>query len=383
MSIDTRLDVLKQIIDTQQLKEENKNYNIHHKMYDFVLKLVESKNYILYGGFALNLLLPKKHRIYKNKILPDIDCFSQNAKEDAIYIANSLKDKGYQFIEVKSAIHEGTYKVYAEFLPIADITQISNSMFEYLTNHSIIINNLHICPSEFLMWSLYKELARPEGSGHRWEKIYSRYLIFQKHYKFKDRIRLKCISEISPSVDKFALFIKKNKWPIIGQKAISLYLNIECKPNENMYAFDIIVDNIDTAFETIKNLYGDTNITLKTHTTESLKELTTRIGFVKHNNTRLCKMYETDSCYSFQKKNNFTVGSVDTILHFLYGHYMISTYYNDNNTDILRRLIIIFEKYALTLDIKQRFRVSCYGYEKTLLNVRKELWGKKLFNYRP
>jgi len=150
-----------------------------------------------------------------------------------------------------------------------------------------------------------------------------------------------------------------------------------------MYAFDIIVDNIDTAFETIKKLYDDDNITLKTYTTKSLKELTTRIGFVKHNNTRLCKMYETDSCYSFQKKNNFIVGSVDTILHFLYGHYMIATHFNNNTADILRKLIIKFEKYSLTLDVKQRFRVSCYGYEKTMLNVRKELWGKKLFNYRP
>jgi hypothetical protein len=87
------------------------------------------------------------------------------------------------------------------------------------------------------MWSLYKELARPEGSGFRWEKIFSRYIIFHKHHKFIDKSKLKCFPENSPTVDKFADFIKEQKWPLIGQRAVSLYLNMDCKPLENMYAF--------------------------------------------------------------------------------------------------------------------------------------------------
>lgn len=398
MSINPKLDILKQIIDKQQEKDELSKYKMHSIMYDLVIETVKDKHLILYGGFALNILLPKKHRIYKQKTLPDIDCFSENAKEDAISIANLLHERGYKFIEVKSAIHAGTYKVFAEFMPIADITQVTKSMFEYLTNNSVIDKNtgLSICPPEFLMWSLYKELARPEGSGFRWEKIFSRYIIFHKHHKFIDKSKLKCFPEDSPTVDKFADFIKEQKWPLIGQKAVSLYLNIDCKPLEKMYAFDIIVENIDEAFTQIqKNFHMDNldTLTLQTYTTKSLKELTNKIGFVKHNNTRLCKLYETDSCYSFQKKQNFIIGSVDTVLHFLYANYMISKQFDtspshasqkDDSTPVaIQKLIIALEKYALTLDIKERFKISCYGYEKTATNVKKENWFKKAFNYRP
>jgi len=390
MSINPKLDILKQIIDKQQEKDELAKYKLHSDMYDLVIKTVKDKKLILYGGFALNILLPKKHRIYKPKTLPDVDCFSANAKEDAINIADLLYKQGYKFIEVKSAIHAGTYKVFAEFMPIADITQVSKSMFEYLTNNSVLDKNtgLSICPPEFLMWSLYKELARPEGSGFRWEKIFSRYIIFHKHHKFIDKFidksKMKCFTEDSPTVDKFADFIKEKKWPLIGQRAVSLYLNMECKPLENMYAFDIIVENIDEAFKEIQKNFESDNLTLKTHTTKSLKELTNKIGFVKHNNTRLCKLYETDSCYSFQKKQNFIIGSVDTVLHFLYANYMISTHFDKSDIVlVIQKLIINLEKYALTLDIKERFKIACYGYEKTPTNVKKENWFKKAFNYRP
>ena len=398
MSINPKLDILKQIIDKQQEKEELSKYKLHSTMYDLVIKTVKDKNLILYGGFALNILLPKKHRIYKPKTLPDIDCFSENAKEDAINIADLLHEQGYKFIEVKSAIHAGTYKVFAEFMPIADITQVTKSMFEYLTNNSVIDKptGLSICPKEFLMWSLYKELARPEGSGFRWEKIFSRYVIFHKHHKFIDKSKLKCFAEDSPTVNVFADFIKEQKWPLIGQRAVSLYLNMDCKPLPEMYAFDIIVENIDEAFKEIQKNFNLDNLSLQTYTTKSLKELTNKIGFVKHNNTRLCKLYETDSCYSFQKKQNFVIGSVDTVLHFLYANYMISKHFDksashashasqktENTPAVIKKLIIALEKYALTLDIKERFKISCYGYEKTPTNVKKENWFKKAFNYRP
>jgi hypothetical protein len=389
ITLDTRLDVLKKIIDKNQKRDDRANYDKFSEMYDMVLYWISKKSLVLYGGYALDLLLPKIHKIYDPKTLPDADCFSDHAREHAKELALDLKKAGYNYVEVKAGLHKGTYKVFAEFMPIADITQVGAPMFKYLAKNCIKTNDLMVCPAQFLMWSLYKEMARPKGSAYRWEKIYPRYLSFHRHYKFKDHVPQACQNEMSPIVDKLEELIKEKQWPLIGHRAVGIHIGKECRPMPEMYAFDIMTSNVDETFAEIKKALGsEAHITLVRYPSHSIKEVAPKISFVKfgHNETRLCKLYEVDSCYSYQKKNGFLIGSVDTVLHFLYSHYITASYYkgdDDRLTKIVRKLIVSLEKYANNLEPNQRFRVDCIGYEKTMVNVKKELWTRKLFNFRP
>lgn len=389
ITLDTRLDVLKKIIDKNQKRDDKANYEKFYEMYSMVLSWISEKSLVLYGGYALNLLLPKVHKIYDPNTLPDADCFSNHAKEDAKELANELKKNNYNYVEVKAGVHKGTYKVFAEFMPVADITQVGSPMFKYLTNNAIVVNKMMVCPAQFLMWSLYKEMSRPKGSGYRWEKIYPRYLSFHRHYKFKERAPQSCQNEMSPIVDKLEELIKEKQWPIIGHRAVSIHLSKDCRPIPEMYAFDIMTTNVNETFKDIKESLGsETYVTLITNPSYSIKEIAVKISFVKfgQNNTKLCKLYEVDACYSYQKKNGFMVGSVDTILHFLYSHYITTIYYkgeDDKLTKAIRKLIVVLEKHANLLEPNLRFRVDCVGYEKTLVNVKKEHWNMKPFNFRP
>ena len=390
ITLDTHLDILKEIVDKQQRLKELQDYKLHHELFDTVFTILKKKDLISYGGYALNALLPKIHKIYKDKTLPDYDCFSSRAKQDAIDIGDYLKSKGYEYVEVKSGVHEGTYKVYAEYQPVADITQVSKALFSYLHKNSIVINDIRICPSEFLMWSLYKELCRPVGSIHRWEKIYTRYLIFFRQFRFRDK-NLKLENNKAEYVDlieKLKNFIKNREYTVIGHFAVSLHLDTPCKILSSLYDIDILSDDIEKTFEELKKEFGS-DLTIKRHITNEFSEIASNTVSILYKETRLCKLYQTDSCYSYQKIQTFKVGTIDTVLHFLYGNYMTAMHFNTQQGSLAaayRKLIVALEYYSQQedkADPDKRLRVKCTGYEKTLLNVRKEMWGKRAFVYRP
>ena len=52
--------------------------------------------------------------------------------EYAEKLANIYYKAGYQEVEAKSGIHTGTYKVYVNFIPIADITFLDKKIFDQL-----------------------------------------------------------------------------------------------------------------------------------------------------------------------------------------------------------------------------------------------------------
>ena len=81
---------------------------------------------ICYGGTAINNILPEQYRFYNKDVeIPDYDFFTQNSLEDAKKIADIYYKEGYKEVEAKSGVHNGTYKVFVNFIPIADVTQMN------------------------------------------------------------------------------------------------------------------------------------------------------------------------------------------------------------------------------------------------------------------
>ena len=74
-------------------------------------------------------------------------------------------------MEAKSGMHTGTYKVFVNFIGVADITFIEPELFKSLMRESIERNGILYAPINFLRMSMYLELSRPDGDVSRWEKI--------------------------------------------------------------------------------------------------------------------------------------------------------------------------------------------------------------------
>jgi hypothetical protein len=136
---------------------------------------------LCYGGTAINNLLPKKDRFYDPKVeVPDYDFFSKTPQAHSVMIANQLKRSGIKEVEVKPGMHLGTFKVFADFTGVADITSLTPEIFDRLWDQSIERNGIHYVPPNFLRMSMYLELSRPRGDVSRWEKVYKRLQLLNK-----------------------------------------------------------------------------------------------------------------------------------------------------------------------------------------------------------
>ena len=152
-----------------------------------VEKFLIKKKRVCYGGTAINNILPEEYQFYDKSIeLPDYDFFSSTALEDAKELADIYMDEGYSDVEAKAGVHKGTFKVFVNFIPVADITQLDNEIFKKVAKESISINGILYAPPNYLRMAMYLELSRPAGDVSRWEKVLKRLTLLNRHYPMKN-----------------------------------------------------------------------------------------------------------------------------------------------------------------------------------------------------
>jgi hypothetical protein len=179
------LAILRKAIDKAEVKAKMEllNSEIIGEIINIVEKFLRDKKLICYGGTAINNILPKDEQFYNYDVeIPDYDFFSDNALKDCKELADIYCKQGFDDVEAKSGVHEGTFKVFVNYIPVADITQINPILFKSLKKDSIIINGIHYTPPNYLRMSMYLELSRPAGDVSRWEKVLKRLILLNKHY---------------------------------------------------------------------------------------------------------------------------------------------------------------------------------------------------------
>ena len=126
--IDDILDASKQMQEELDFKEELHERAIQNTILDFIRK----NDRILYGGFAMHLLVIKhshgKQKIY-DKGLQDVEAYSPTPFEDLVSLANLLSAKNYPNIQVKEAAHPMTYSIYVNYQQFADFSFMPKSVF--------------------------------------------------------------------------------------------------------------------------------------------------------------------------------------------------------------------------------------------------------------
>jgi hypothetical protein len=402
-----KIDKIIKEIEVNKLKNV---YNEYNDVINIISKFIIQKKLILYGGFVINVILPKHLRFYKDYTINDFDCLSKNPLNDSIELAKIIKEKGYTYIKIKKAKHPGTYRVYVYGKQIFDISIIQSNIYENLLKYSkkerknlkYYKDKYNIVPLSLIKKNLYYELSRPEQSGYRWEKIYERLNILNKIYPTKTiDIAYKCI-KIPPIYKALTAnilsYIKENKHPIIDSFALKIYkkLTLNCCGRINDYSKYITI--LSTDYEKTKN---DINTIIKN---SGLTKYKIDINnYIDKDNT-LYTFYDINiintedntifnliniinvknECFSInnQTKNSYTVGSLDTILYFLYITYVYNTIYTSDNVIANEKLYYIneYEKYIdeiIKNNILKRLKSKCYGkinYDEEI----KEIWKKKL-----
>jgi hypothetical protein len=392
-------------IETDKLK---KIYYEFNSVIKTISKFVIQKNLILYGGLVINLMLPKKHRFYKDYTINDYDCYSKSPLEDSYELSEMIKKAKYKYIKIRRALHEKTYRIYVYGKQIFDITFMGEKLYDTLIEYNkkevkkfkFYKSKYKIIPLEIIKQNLYFELARPEQSGFRWEKIYKRLQLLENTYPLKESKKvLKCIpvqKEYNTLVKRLLGFIKKKKLPIIESFALKLY-NESSKccyrlSNDSIY-ITILSKNIEKTMDDVKKLIN-AQLSTDKYTLKIKKILSSEIykhayyvvqlinketGF--HFN--LIKIVECkNECFSVDKVNGYIVGSIDTNIYFLYTNYVVNHIYIPDENEAEENLYYINEYYnyihnILKGNLEKRLKKQCFGevnYEEEL----KLMWNKRL-----
>ena len=398
------LDILRNSVDyaTKVLGKKLAQSDDVKKMIMLLENFLRNNKSLCYGGTAINAILPEQYKFYdKNIDVPDYDFFTPYPIEYSKKIADLYYNNGYTEVEAKSSIHSGTFKIFVNFLPIADITYMDETIFNNLYKRSIKINAISYCPPNFLRMGMYQELSRPMGDVSRWEKILKRLILLNKNFplrgkfcNYKDFQRKYEDDEHDEEDENKVNSIKLYKIVkdcfinqgliFFGGYAASLYGNYMPK-NEKIYAknipdFDILSDDPYSSAVILKEQliyegFKNIKIILK----PPIGKFVENHYEIMINKDIIAIIYKTNACHSYNvitiNGKKLKIATIDTILSF----YLIFIYANRNYYDENRLLCI--SEFLFKVQLKnrlqqkgllRRFTVNCYGKQKSLEDLRSD-----------
>jgi hypothetical protein len=353
-----------------------KKIQLEDRVVHIVENFIKERDLICYGGSAINVMLPKEKKIYDKTLdIPDYDFFSPNAYKHAKELAKIYADRGYENVEAKSAVSAGTFKVFVNFIPIADITYIHENIYKTLLETSITRSGIKYAPINFLKMSLYQELSRPLGDISRWEKVHARLELLKD--TLSHHIELSIPKEFIPSNihDELCALAVKHKWVIFGEYGMKFYRkhflqSISISKNPMMYVLTESIGNIK-----LPDNYKITRVTPD-------YKFINKIYKVSVDSQPVMYIFLTNACLSYNiiKYNNqkHRVASIDSILSV----YFALIYLNIPNIDSKKIL-----SYCQLLEnihsnnktnILKRFYMPCVGNQPSFEDIKRD----KMLKYK-
>lgn len=397
---DCEAEVVKNAIkDSEEVKKSGVLTESVKKMIAIVEEFIKSKKLICYGGTAINSILPVHAQFYdKNTEIADYDFFSPNALEDSKELADIYYKAGFGSVECKSGVHHGTYKIFVDYIPMADVTSIEPKIYKTLLEDAVIVDGIRYCPPDYLRMNMYLELSRPAGDTSRWEKVVSRLLLLNKYHPMT--IKSDCgdlVKKINNDDKKdFAKTREMLKDQLINQDviffgdfALSLYAEYMTgdvkQLAKDFKTFRVIHEDpkkcADNLLDSLER-EGIKNVKVIEH--EEIGEIIPNTLEVRIDNIPRAIIYDTLACHNYNEieidNKPIKIATIDTIMTFY-----LAMYYTSNDKDIKKRIFCIanqlFEITQKRLDetgILKRFSSTCLGQQTTLTSMRAEKTSKRL-----
>ncbi len=355
-----------------------------------IIKIVEgfiSKHKcIVYGGTAINNVLPKEDQFYDYDYeLPDYDFFSPDAFDLAKKLADLYADKGFEDVEAKSGVHHGTYKVFVNHMGVADITYLHPELYGSIRKSAIVKDKILYAPANFLRQSMFLELSRPMGDVSRWEKILKRLNLLNKHYPL---VHKKCELQrrFSSRRDEPELFTLTKKVFVeegvvfIGGYANAMYTTYTKVPQlKNVPDFDVLSLEPKKTAQKVAGVLKKAGyeVTIQEH--DAIGELVSKHYSISVDGEFIAFIYEPTACHSFNVIEDggkeLKIGTIDTLLsYYLAFMYADRDYFDENRLLCLSSVLfkVQQENRLSQKGILKRFVLQCYGKQSTLADLREE-----------
>ena len=394
---DCELAILRMAVDKAEEKMGRRAVNSDdvQKIIDIVEEFIKRKKLICYGGTAINNILPEEERFYNKEVeMPDYDFFSQTALQDAKELADIYYKKGFLDVEAKSGQHFGTYKVYVNYMAVADITHLPKEIFTAIKDDAISVGGIMYAPPNFLRMSMYLELSRPAGDTSRWEKVMKRLALLNKHHPITDvncnEVDFQREMSNRENEDKIYETVKNT---LINQGVVffggfanvlySQYMPYQLRKKiENVADFDVLSNDPEQTAEVVKERLADNGVHhVKITKQSAVGEIVPEHYEVKIGPDSVLFIYKPIGCHSYNvlmmKGKKVKVATIDTMLSlylaFLYAN---KPYYNQFIDRILcmsKFLFDVQQKNRLAQKgLLKRFSITCYGHQESVEEMKAE-----------
>ena len=360
-----------------------------------VERFLRDRGRLLYGGFALNALLPKSKQFYDiAKELPDYDFLTPDPLADAVELMHRFVREGYTEVEPAIGVHEGTYKVYVNFQAVADITRCDITLYERLFEESVRLeeSGMRVCPANYLRMNMYLELSHPAGDVSRWEKVYKRLLLFNAAHPMRVP---RCRDATATSVDLSDL---EPGWRgrvlarIVAEKEVVLGVS---------EAWDVYTHPKRTAKtrRAILRMKEGPLLVLSTAAEASAKEVTAMVPgarskkvlavgemvpehvVVSYKSSPLVVFFHTDVCHAYVETaypgGPLRIASMDTLVNFYIALYYAGLEYDTSVLCMAQRYVDWLAKIRRPGSATQHhwpfalFPPDCLGYQATLPELKR------------
>jgi hypothetical protein len=391
------LAILRHAVDESEKTQGQKiaNDDIVKAIIKTLEKFLIRKKLVCYGGTAINNILPKFAHFYNHEVeVPDYDFYSPNALNDAKELADIYYKEGYLEVEAKAGVHFGTYKVYVNFIPIADITYLEPRLFKEISKESLSVAGIHYAPPNFLRMNMYLELSRPAGDVSRWEKVLKRLTLLNKYHPLQTAVECETVdfqreleSHMEDSekiyytvrdsfVDQGVVFF--------GGYATSLYSEHMDEKHrrlaEKIPDFDVLSEDPNMCAMVVKESLVRAGFKrVKIIKYKEIGEIIPKHIRIDVNGEIVAFIYKPIACHSYNKiqngMNEINIATIDTILTFYLAFtYANLPYYDKNRLLCMAKFLFeVEEKNRLEQKgILKRFTLDCYGKQKNMEDIRAE-----------
>jgi hypothetical protein len=414
---DCELAILRQAVDTAEEKQGKIAANSPEikRIIGIVENFLRQKQLICYGGTAINNILPKQDQFYNKDVeIPDYDFYSWNALTNAKELVDIYIKEGFVEVEAKSGQHHGTYKVYVNFIPVADISYIPKDLFNAIKREAIRVAGILYAPPNLLRMGMYLELSRPDGDVSRWEKVLKRLTLLNRNYPLiahqcshidfqrkltttpvvgkgisdsdsnSDSNSDKKISKSEQIYETVKSTLMDQSVVFFGGYAVSLYSQYMPKHLrkrlEKIPDFDVLAEDPLIVSQIVKERLEDINVKdVKIIKRPAVGEIIAPHYEIRVGKDVVAFIYEPLACHSYniikQQGYDIKVATIDTMLSF----YLAFLYANRPYYDKDR--ILCMSKYLFEVQEKnrlqqkgllKRFSINCVGHQETVEEMRAE-----------
>ena len=329
------------------------------KIVDIMEQFLRVKARVVYGGAAINAHLSPEAKFYDPRLyLPDYDFLTPDPLQDCADLIVAFQQEGFDEVEAKFGIHEGTYKVFVNFRAAADITYMPTEIYGRVIREAAVIDGIHYASVDFLRMNIYVELSRPAGNVGRWEKVYERLLLLNAEHPMR-------AGRCPPVKDKGTTDKDHKRVINVGKEAGAIFLG---EPNETpvLLMSDKPIDLkplIPTKIEAIGEL------------------LPARTEFRDKQGDLIAVVFETVACHSYTTHpdaKNYRIGSLDLLIEIYYAMYFAEiTEYKEGRLLCIIRDLIEREQAARInavskgLPAHDVFPLDCLGHQPTMPELKK------------